>query len=74
MYCLMNMDHLWQGRDKQAISAIELLLDVPQPLMAFLDSETSRSVIQYLNTGNNYQHVKALQYYPPLEQADHKTH
>jgi hypothetical protein len=64
-----DMDYMWQQWDDKVRTALDILLEVPQPLLELLDAETYRSTMLYLNTGQNYQSVKVLQYCPPLVQA-----
>lgn len=67
-----DMDYLWQQWDDQVRTALASLLKVPQPLMEVLDAETCRSVMHYLNTGNGYLSVKALQLNSPWRAGDQR--
>lgn len=64
-----DMDHLWQQWDDKAKIALSALLKVPQPLIELLDTECYKSLMLYLNTGNNYSSVKNLQFHSNLDQT-----
>ena len=61
-----DMDYMWQGWDRNVKSALKILPEVAQPLMELLDNDTYRTLMHYLNTGINYQSVRALKYSPPM--------
>ena len=48
---------------------LQHLQQVPQPLFAYLDSETVAAVTDYLTTGNNYRSVAILKHIEPSPQS-----
>ncbi len=69
--CQQDFDHYYKDWDEQLQPAIEMLNNVDQPLLNFLNKKTLREVRAFLKDHSKYKSVFALKYHGSNGKAAH---